>query len=554
MKLEHSGRKTLRIMSLIAPIAFIALFLLFPVVSVLISSFVDGNGFTFQYFGAILKDVLYYKIFAITFSQAILSTLVSLIIGIPIGYFFGKYDFKGRKLLLTFFTVPFVLPSVLVGMGFLSIFGEPQSYGTQLILIVLAHAFYNIPLFVHFISAYYRNFDGDIIEAAKTSGSKNFHILFRVYLPLFLVPILSASILTFVLCFLSFGIIIILGDFKTIETQIFSEYGSGETNLAAALALVQLLVILSIVLFYLLYIRKQIQKEKTITTGGIHGEPFDFKKFFKKKLNILLVVVLLFGLLFELAPMISILIKSFWNPYTASFTFGNYRSILTLQYYEEVGASIPKSMWNTLKFALGATAVATILAVITVAALGKQRRKKRSISYELITYLPITISSLTLSLGILRTFVNSSFFSNNPSIFIIISHGLLGYPFVTRALLNGLNTINPELIDSSKTLGANWWYKLRKIYLPLLLPSLVAGLAFAIGLSIGEFTVANFFARLGDDSIITLTVALFRFRNFRQFGQSYAVGTLLMLISYAAFFILEALGAREKTASKISVI
>ena len=105
MKLEHSGRKTLRIMSLVAPIALIALFLLFPVVSVLISSFVDGDGFTFQYLGAILKDGFYYKIFAITFSQAILSTLISLIIGIPIGYFFGKYDFKGRKFLLTFFTV-----------------------------------------------------------------------------------------------------------------------------------------------------------------------------------------------------------------------------------------------------------------------------------------------------------------------------------------------------------------------------------------------------------------------------------------------------------------
>ncbi|MCK5183513.1 MAG: iron ABC transporter permease, partial [Candidatus Heimdallarchaeota archaeon] len=177
--------------------------------SVLISSFVDGDGFTFQYIGNVLRDGYYYKLFAFTFSQAILSTIVSLIIGIPIGYFFGKYDFKGRKFLLTFFTVPFVIPSVLVGMGFLGIFGEQESNGAQLILIVLAHAFYNIPLFVHFISAYYKNFDNDIIDAAKTSGSKNFHQLFRVYLPLFLVPILTSSILTFVFCFLSFGVIII---------------------------------------------------------------------------------------------------------------------------------------------------------------------------------------------------------------------------------------------------------------------------------------------------------------------------------------------------------
>ncbi|MCE7743610.1 MAG: iron ABC transporter permease [Candidatus Heimdallarchaeota archaeon] len=540
-------------MSLLAPIVIIVLFLLFPVVSVLISSFVDGDGFTFQYLGAILRDGYYYKLFAITFSQATLSTLVSLIIGIPIGYFFGKYDFKGRKFLLTFFTVPFVLPSVLVGMGFLSIFGEQNSNGAKLILIVLAHAFYNIPLFVHFISAYYRNFDNDIIEAAKTSGSKNFHLLFRIYLPLFLVPILTASLLTFVFSFLSFGIIIILGDFKTIETQIFSEYNPGETNLAAALALVQLFVILSIVLFYLIYMRRQTREKKTITTGGIYGEPLSFRKFFKKKSNILLITVLLFGFLLELAPMISIFIKSFWDPQTASFTLGNFKTIFTLQFNSSVGTSIPRTLLNTLLFALGATVIATLLAVITVVALGKQRRRKRSISYELITYLPITISSLTLSLGILQTFTNSDFFINNPWIFIIISQGLLGYPFVTRALLNGLNTIDPELLDSAKTMGANWYFKLRKIYLPLLLPSIVAGIAFAFGLSIGEFTVANFFA-INNSSISTLTVALYKLRSQRHFGPSNAVGALLMLISYAAFFILEALGAREKTASKISVI
>ncbi|NHJ32743.1 MAG: iron ABC transporter permease [Asgard group archaeon] len=345
----------------------------------------------------------------------------------------------------------------------------------------------------------------------------------------------------------------VLGEFKTTEIQIFSEYRTGETNLAAALALVQLFVILAIVFFYLFYMRRQTRKEKTITTGRNGTEKLQLKKIFRTKTNIFLVIVLFFGLLLELAPMISIFIKSFWDPQTTTYTLENFKTIFTLQINNYVGTSIPKTMLNTLLFALGATAIAVLLAVITVAALGRQRRRKRSISYELITYLPIAISSLTLSLGILQTFIKSDFFSNNPWIFIIVSHGLLGYPFVTRALLNGLNTIDPELIDSAKTMGAKWTYKLRKIYIPLLLPSIIAGIAFSFGLSIGEFTVANFFY-LNNSSIATLTVALYQLRAVRQFGPSNAVGALLMFISYAAFFILETLGAREKTASKISVI
>ncbi|MGC9780566.1 MAG: iron ABC transporter permease [Candidatus Heimdallarchaeota archaeon] len=550
MATKQIGKKTLTIVGLLTPILLIALFLLFPVFSVLISSVVDDSGFTFSYLASVFADPFYYKLFAFTLSQAILSTAISLLIGIPIGYLFGKYEFKGRKFLLTIFTVPFVLPSVLVGMGFLGIFGEQNALGSQLFIIVLAHAFYNIPLVVHYLSAYYQNFDREIIDAAKTSGSKGLHLFLRVYLPLFLPPILTASLLTFIFCFLSFGIIIIIGNFRTLETQIFAEFRSGETNIAAALAVLQLLVILAIIIVYLFNIRKQTQEEKTMTTSSKPREKFLIKQFFSKKANLLIAFAFIFGIVLEIAPLISILVRSFWDPQNSIFTLNNFKTIFLLETNNYVGVSIPRTLLNTLLFALGATLLATFLAVITVAALGRQRYQKRTISYELMTYIPISISSLTLSLGILQTFINSSFFSNYPWIFIIISQGLLGYPFVTRALLNGLSTIDPELIDSAKTLGANWFYKLKKIYLPLLLPAFVAGVAFAFGLSIGEFTTANFFY-LNNSSIATLTVALYQLRSVRQFGPSNAVGALLLIISYAAFFILEALGAREKTSTKI---
>lgn len=547
MAMKTFTSKTLRVAGILTPIIIISLFLLFPVISVIISGFKDLSGFV-----GVFSNILYFQVFAFTIGQALLSTLITLIIGIPIGYIFGRYDFRGRKFFLTLFTIPFILPSVLVGMGFLVIFGSDGVFNVPLLSILLAHAFYNIPLVIQYFSAYYQNFDRSLVDAAKTLGSNNFNTMIRIYLPIFLQPILTAALLTFNFSFLSFGIIQLLGAGKitTIETFIYSDFYNAGQSQAIALAILQLLVVLAYIVIYLLLMRTNVGKEKAMTTDVQPREQLKLKKFFKKYTGYLLGGAFIFGLLLELAPMISILVFAFLEPYTNNFTFNNFAGIFSLDKISIVGASIPKTILNSVLFALGGSFLATLFAIITVAALGKQRRAKKSVSIEMITYIPLAISSVTLSIGILQTFVGLNLFSNNPWLFIVISHGLIGYPFVTRALLNGLNTIDPEIEESARTLGAKWFYKLRKIYLPLLLPSLVAGLAFAFGLSLGEFAIANFFARNYTGSgLATLTVALYLLRNNRFLGYPRAIGAILLVLSYVSFFLIELLGGREKTSS-----
>ncbi|MHA1243520.1 MAG: ABC transporter permease [Candidatus Heimdallarchaeota archaeon] len=547
MAMKTITSKTLRVAAILTPIIIIALFLLFPVLSVLISGFGDLSGFA-----GVFSNVLYFQIFAFTIGQALLSTIITLLIGIPIGYIFGRYEFRGRKFFLTLFTVPFILPSVLVGMGFLVIFGSDGLFNVPLLSIILAHAFYNIPLVVQYFSAYYQNFDRSLVDAAKTLGSNSFNTMMRIYLPIFLQPILTAALLTFNFSFLSFGLIQLLGAGKiaTIETMIYSDFYTIGQSQAIALAILQLLVVLAYIVIYLLLMRTNVGKEKAMTTEVQPREPLKLKKFFKRYTGYILGGAFIFGLLLELAPMISILVYAFLEPYTNNLTLSNFYGIFSLEQIGLVGASIPKTILNSLLFAVGGSLLATVLAIITVAALGKQRRAKKSVSIEMITYIPLAISSVTLSIGILQTFIGLDLFANHPWLFIVISHGLIGYPFVTRALMNGLNTIDPEIEESARTLGAKWFYKLRKIYLPLLLPSFIAGLAFAFGLSLGEFAIANFFARNYTDSgLATLTVALYLLRNNRHLGYPRAIGAILLVLSYVSFFLIELLGGREKTSS-----
>ncbi|MFW9923675.1 MAG: ABC transporter permease, partial [Candidatus Thorarchaeota archaeon] len=493
MAMNNTVKKTLRIAGLLLPVIFIAIFLLFPVFSVLIDGIYSDGKFTFEFLKEVFSNGFYYKLFAFTLSQALLSTVVTLILGIPIGYIFGRYDFPGRNIFRIFFTVPFVLPSVLVGMGFLNLFTEEGLFGSPLLSIVLAHAFYNIPLVVLYFSSYYENFDRDLISAAKTLQSKPIHTFFRVYLPIFLQPIITAAMLTFNFSFLSFGLILFLGApalFRTVEVQIYSEYLPGETGIASALAIMQLLVTIAYVIIFLVIIRRNNNSEKSITTSAFPREKLIFKKIFRKFNGWILLFFFVLGFLLEIVPMISILIFSFISKETSSLTLENYTNLFNSAF---LNIPFPFTVLNTFLFALGGALFASLLAILTVIVLGRQQKEKRILAYETITYLPLAISSITLSLGILYTFENVPFFVNHPWFFIIISHGLLGYPFVTRALLNGLNTIDPEMEDAASVLGAKFGYKLKKIYLPLLLPSLIAGFIFAFGLSIGEFTITNIF-------------------------------------------------------------
>ncbi|MEA2071160.1 MAG: iron ABC transporter permease [Asgard group archaeon] len=558
-------KKILKRIGLFIPIFLISIFILFPVISVLITGFSDETGFTLTYFIDVITNGEYYKLLAFTLSQALLSTLISVIIGLPIGYLFGKYKFPGSKVFLTFFTVPFVLPSVLVGMGFLVVFGENGLFGSAILSIIIAHAFYNIPLVVHYVSTHFQTTNPEVFEAAKTLGSDPKQKFLRIFFPIFLEPIVTASLLTFNFCFLSFGIILMLGGgkFLTLETEINSLFLESlqSQNIAAALAIFQLLITIGYLILYFIFLRKR----SRVTTGETEKTPkkkitvksliqnfrtsqektankrtnikSKIKKLFTTK-EFYFSIVFMIGLVIELIPLISTLIYSFWNPYQEVFTLSNYNVIFDLSINVDAYISIPRAILNTILFALGGALVASLLAIITVATLGKSRYEKKSIPYEIISFFPLSVSSITLALGILKLFFGFNLFQQQFWLFIIITHGLLGYPFVTRALMNGLNTISPEIIESARTLGSKPLFRFRKIYVPLLLPSFLTGFIFAFGMSLGEFATTNFFSYI-EPSISTLTVVLFRLKRSRKFGQASAIGALLLMLSYLAFLLIE---------------
>jgi len=184
--------------------------------------------------------------------QAFLSSFFSLLIGLPLAFLFSRYDFPGKKIFRSLLSIPFVMPTVVVAIGFLSLFGSQSSLTgldlrNTLWILLFAHVFYNVPVVLRIVSGFLEGSSQHLDQASYLLGASPCRTFLRLNLPLAMPAIVSAAILVFIFCFTSFGVIVILTpelQYSTLEVEIYRR-GARMLQLdkAAVLVLIQLVVI-----------------------------------------------------------------------------------------------------------------------------------------------------------------------------------------------------------------------------------------------------------------------------------------------------------------------
>jgi len=541
--------------------SYLTLFFYYPIGTILYDAFFTPDGqFTLKYILEIISGTLEQRVITFTVYQAFLSTLLTLALGLPGAYIFSVYDFKGKELLRALVTVPFVLPSIVVALGFLLVFG-PYGYINQflmwllgfdkpvlildgLILILLAHAFYNIPVVIQMVSASWERIDPAIEEAAEILGGTGFYKFRKVILPQIINAILSSALLTYIFTFLSFTIVITLGGvkYRTIEVHIYSLYKVFlSPHLASALAVLQLLISLTLAYFYTKSIDLVVKQEKL---GRI--ERYLTRKVFssyrellsKKGLGILSYSVVLFILF--VGPLSSVFVTSLWDIGSKQFTLTGYQTVLEPRLSEYLGTSPFRTIVNSLFFATLTVIFSLVLGSITAYLIVRYKWPGKSF-YSALILLPLGVSSITLALGIIRAFKSLSFFYYNEWLFILIAHVMIGYPFAMRAIANSLQKVDPDLLDASQSLGASKFITFFYVELPLIIPGVIVGGIFAFAMSIGEMAATLF---LAPPEFSTMTVSIYKYISVRKYTVASAMGSILIIISMTAFILLRYIGKK----------
>jgi thiamine transport system permease protein len=532
-------RTSIRWTAIASPLVLLGAFLIFPVVSVLIEGLIYGPGTSFI---EVISSVVTQSVLNFTLVQALISTILVVIIGLPGAFLLARLRMRGKSLLRASLIVPFVLPPIVVVVGFLRVFGEFGILDSLLMAlagtsdsilnlangfvgIILAHAFYNIPLVIVMVSSALERLNPEIEETSEILGATTLQKFRHVILPHIRASLLAAAVLTFLFCFMSFPIVLALGEgrYMTLEVRIWYAFRTFDFGEASSLALIQILITLALAFSY---VRLGRIEENGGRTGTIKTMSFDEISLTWKVCAVgylLLIAVLVAG------PILAIAQAAVYNPFSGQYTLDGFANLLDAG---TGGGLIPLA--NSLLYAVLATILAVVLG-IPLAYLHRTRQRGLPTLASAMTLLPLGISAITVAYGLMRIIAVPLGLTTNPWVLIVIAQTLIGLPFSARAIELSLRNIDSEVIEQAESLGASRLQRLFYIELPLLAPGILAGGVFAFAMAIGEMSATLFIAL---EQNTTLAVVIYQYLGVRKMVEAGAAAFVLVAICFIAFLVI----------------
>jgi len=535
----------------------LALAFYYPLLRLFQEGVVEEGKFTLKYLGEVFAEPYFRHVILFTAEQALLSTLLAILIGLPWAYIFTRYDFPMKDTLRSLTIVPFVLPAITVAVGFILFFGN-NGYLNRMLMevfhlqgpplrllyslkgIVLAHAFYNAPIITRMVGAQWERLDLAYEESAQALGAGRARRFFGVTLPLLLPSLMTGAALAFIFCFLSFPIVLALGGarFSTIEVEIYTQFiVLYHQRLGAALAIVEVLLSLLFTYGYILlegHFTRELEAVRPRPTAPLLRQPTPGR--------IIVWLFIAFSSLLFLGPLISVLYDSFTREWAGQtiFTLHWYSYIFKPQYEALIGAPPLRAVLNSLQFGLAAMGLAGLIGLPIAFVIARYRFRGRR-AFDTLVMAPLGVSSVALGAALLTAFLRPPLQLREGWLAIVLAHAILAYPFVIRAIVPVLEGLERGPVEAARGLGASRLGAFRDIELPLIRRGLLVGAVFAFAISLGEMSATIMLAR---PEWKTMPLVINDLRAARSFGGASAMSSLLILVTGGAFVVIERFGKR----------
>ncbi|ADQ65812.1 iron ABC transporter permease [Halogeometricum borinquense DSM 11551] len=552
-------RRALGVVAAVTAAILIVLFY-YPVATVFVDAVYVSEAWTLTPLVDVLTSPFFQGRFRFTAYQALLSTVASVALGLPGAWVLSRFEFPGRETLRSLTILPFVMPSIMVAIGFVATFGQNGTLNDVLTAlglpkvtllyslpaILVAHAFYNAPLITRVTTAAWESVDASAVETARTLGASPYRAFFDVVVPQLLPAVAVGATLTFIFTFASFPIVLALGgtQLATVEVLIYSGVQNLDFAEAASLAVVETVLSLGLTYAYLRY-------EASRESSGRGARPQRRRSILPSSLSVselattlALVIYGIVTLIVFVAPIASMLLASVTGP-EGGFTLDHYRFLIERQQTGATYQVLPlTAIRNSLVFGLGTLALALPMGVVMSVLTTRDFRGRKII--DALSMAPLTVSGIVVGLGLLRGLVfGVEVFGTRVQVTgalaIVAAHAVGAYPFVTRNVAPLLGGLDPQLVESARTLGASRVRALLDIELPLVAAGVVAGAAFAFAISIGEFDSTVILAE--GSASYTMPVAVQRYLG-RRLGPATAMGCVLLLVTSLSFVVIERFGGR----------
>jgi len=466
--------------------AFIAIFLVWPVATVLVTAFVDGRGgLTTGHFAAFLSLSLMRESFANSVFVALASVALASIIAVPLAYLTVRFRFRGAALVQTLGVLPLVMPPFVGAVAMQLIFGRNGSvnlllndaFGIRVPFmeglngVVFVEGLHYFPFILLNLVAAMRNIDGAMEEAAQNLGAHGLRLFRRVVFPLALPGYVAGASLVFVKVFDDLGTPLVLNVTNMLAPQAYLRITSVGIEDPVGYVIAVIMVAFSIAALALSARVTRGRDFATLTRGGVATQ----RRALTGWRAALAYAFVVFVLLLVLSPHVGILLLSLSKVWSFSVLPDGY----TLAHYARVFDEAHGMIANTLVYCGVAAAIDVVLGVaIAWLVLRTSLAGRRWLDWS--ASAALAIPGLVLAIGFLRAFRDvelpfglGAFTASGLA--ITIAYAVRRLPYAVRACVAAREQVHLSLEEAAQSLGANRLRTVRRVVVPLMTGGIVAG-------------------------------------------------------------------------------
>jgi len=521
-------RRLGRVWFALLPLTFLALLLIVPLVAVVLQGMRPEGRWQLGGATEVLVQGRTWRLLAFTAWQAMWSTLLTLVVALPLAFVLARFTFRGRELLRSLVIVPFVLPTVVVGVAFLRLIGPNGILGVDLTgsmaALLLAHLFLNIAVVVRTVGAVWDQVDPRIEDAARVLGASRRRAFTSVTLPLITPSVIASAVIVFLFCFTSFGVVQVLGagSLRTLEVEIYRATAFDlDLVTAAVLAMLQLVVVVAVLVV--------VSKVQRGTTHRVRFGPRDTVARAPRTIreHLLVAGIAWFGAILLAGPLLVLVIGSVRGP--SGWTLAYWTALFTPT--GSTGFVDPlRAIITSVTTAAMATLIALVVGGAAVAVLARRSTGRWFRAFDAMLMLPLGASAVTVGLGLFLALDAPPLDLRDSWVLVPLAQALVAIPFIVRILLPVVDSFDSRLLESAAVLGASPARARWTVMRPVVQPALLVAAGFAFAVSIGEFGATVFLARSDSPTLPVAITRLLGKPGELNLGQAYAASVLLMVV------------------------
>ncbi len=539
-------------------IAFLTLFILYPLAMLLVDSFISDNGFTFDIFKRIFQMPTFTRAIGNTLKIGFMVGILSTFIGLLFAYV--EVYVRMNKFVGGLFSVvsmlPVVSPPFVLSLSMIMLFGKAgiitrfllkiydnSVYGYWGIVIVQTLTFF--PVCYMMLKGLLKNIDPSLEEAARDMGAGRWRVVKDVTLPLLLPGLGNAFLVTFIESIADFANpMIIGGSYDTLATTIYLQI-TGAYDKAGAAAMAVVLLCITMAMFGVQKYYLEAKTAATLTGKASRARMLIEDKSVRVPLTILCSLVAIFVIMMY----ICVPIGSFFP------TWGYKFFPLTTKWFKLVFTRYHglKAFKDSFVLSLISAPITALLSMI-ISYLVVKRSFPGKGFIELVSMLAMAVPGTVLGVGYIRGFSGGLFHTGilqglyGTGLILIIVFVVRSLPTGTRSGISALRQIDKSIEESAYDMGADSFKVFMTVTLPLIKDSFLSGLVTSFVRSI---TAISAIILLVTPQFLLITVQINEFAEKGSYSLACAFATILILITYGSVLLMNLVMNHFGTSKKI---